>query len=67
MHWLPLAKFAYDNSDDALTGITPFSAEKCFHPSIKATVLACAANGCIPDVPNVSAWAEKLVELLAVI
>jgi transposase InsO family protein len=35
VYWLPLAKFAYNNSVHASISITPFYAEKEFHPSIK--------------------------------
>jgi hypothetical protein len=38
VHWLLLAKFAYNNSIHASTGITLFFAEKSFHPSIETTV-----------------------------
>ncbi len=67
MHWLPLAEFAYNNSVHASTGVTPFFAEKGFHPSIEATVRAIPADGSVPDVPDDKARAEKLVELWAAI
>ncbi len=67
MHWLPLAKFAYNNSIHASTGVMPFSAEKGFYLSIEATVQAILAKGSVPNVPDVKAWAEKLVELQAAI
>jgi hypothetical protein len=44
VHWLPLAKFAYNNSIHASTDVTPFFAEKGFHPSIEATVWAIPAD-----------------------
>ena len=31
---LPLAEFAYNNAPSATTGISPFSANKGYHPSI---------------------------------
>jgi hypothetical protein len=67
VHWLPLAEFAYNDSVYASIGITPFYAEKGFHPSIEATVQAILANGYIPNVPNARARAEKLVKLWAAI
>jgi hypothetical protein len=45
----------------------PFSAEKGFYLSIEATVQAILAKGSVPNVPDVKAWAEKLVELQAAI
>jgi hypothetical protein len=63
VHWLTLAKFAYNNSVHASTGVTPFFAEKCFYLSLKATVWAIPADGSVPDVPDAKAQAEKLVEL----
>ncbi len=62
MRWLPLAKFAYNNSIHASTGATPFFAEKSFHPSIEATVRAILADGSILDVSDAGAQEEKLVE-----
>ncbi len=67
MHWLPLAEFANNNSIHALTGATPFFAEKGFHPSIKATIEVIPADGSVPDVPDAKARVEKLVELQAAI
>jgi hypothetical protein len=67
VHWLPLAKFAYNNSVHASTSVTPFFAEKGFHPSIEATVLAILADGSVSDMPDVKVRAEKLVELQAAI
>jgi transposase InsO family protein len=67
VHWLPLAEFAYNSSVHASTGVTPYFAENGFHPSIEATVRAILADGSVPDVPNVKARAEKLVELRAAI
>ena len=31
---LPLAEFAYNNAPNATTGVTPFFANKCYHPNI---------------------------------
>jgi hypothetical protein len=67
VHWLPLAKFAYNNTVHASTGVTPFFAEKGFHPSIEAIVRAIPADRSVPDVPDAKARAEKLVELRAAI
>jgi hypothetical protein len=63
VYWLPLAGFAYSNSVHASTGVTPFYAEKGFHPGIEATVQAIPADGTVPDVPDAKARAERLVEL----
>jgi hypothetical protein len=63
VYWLPLAEFAYNNSAHASTGVTPFYAEKGFHPSIEATVQAIPADGSVPDVPDAMARAKRLVEL----
>jgi transposase InsO family protein len=63
VYWLPLAEFAYNNSVHASTGVTPFYAEKGFHPSIEATVQAIPADGTFLDVPDAKARAEQLVEL----
>ncbi len=67
VHWLPLAEFAYNNSVHASTGVTPFYAEKGFHPSVEATVQAIPADGSVPDVPDARARADQLVELRAAI
>jgi hypothetical protein len=67
MHWLPLAELAYNNSVYASTGIMLFFAEKGFHRSIEATVWSIPGNGAVPDVPDMKARAEKLVELRAAI
>ena len=67
VYWVPLAECAYDNSVYASTGITPFYAEKSFHPSIEATVQAIPADGSVSDVPDAWARADRLVELRAAI
>jgi hypothetical protein len=67
VHWLPLAKFAYNNSIHASIGVTQFFTEKGFYPSIAATVRAIPADRSVPNVPDAEAWAEKLVELQAAI
>jgi hypothetical protein len=67
VYWLPLAEFAYNNSVQASTDVTPFYAEKGFHPSIEATVQAIPADGTVPDVPDARAHADRLVELRAAI
>ncbi len=51
----------------ASTGVTPFYAEKGFHPSIEATVQAIPADGTVLDVPDAWARADRLVELRAAI
>jgi hypothetical protein len=58
LHWLPLAKFAYNNSDHASTGVTQFFTEKGFHPSIEATVWAIPTNESVPDMPDRKAQAR---------
>ncbi len=63
MHWIPLAEFAYNNSNHATTGFTPLLAEKGLHSSIEATVGSIWADGSILDVLDVKVQAEKLVEL----
>ncbi len=63
VYWLPLAEFVDNNSVHASTGVTPFYAEKGFHPSMEATVQAIPADGTVPDVPDAKACAERLVEL----
>ncbi len=60
MHGLPLAKFTYNNSVHASTGVTSFYAEKGFHPSIEANVQAIPADRSVPDVPDAKARAENL-------
>ncbi len=67
VHWLPLAKFAYNNSVHASTSVISFHAEKGLHRSIEATVQAILANRTVPDVPNARARANQLVELRAAI
>jgi hypothetical protein len=52
VYWLPGAEFAYNNSVHATIGITPFSAEKVFHPSIEVTVQAILAGRTVEDVPD---------------
>jgi hypothetical protein len=63
VHWLPLAKFAYNLSVNASTNVMLFFAKKGFHHSIEATVRAIVANGSVPNVADAKAQAEKLVEL----
>jgi hypothetical protein len=67
VHWLPLAKFAYNNSVHAFTSVTLFFAEMGFHPSKEVTVRAIPADRSVADVPDAKAQAEKLVELRAAI
>jgi hypothetical protein len=67
VHRLPFAKFAYNHSIHASTGITIFFAEKGFHPSIQATVWVSPADRYMHNVPDVNTWVEKLLELWAAI
>jgi hypothetical protein len=60
---LPLAEFAYNNSDHASIGVMLFFAKKDFHPSIEAIIWAILAHGSVPDVPDTKAQVEKFVEL----
>jgi hypothetical protein len=67
VYWPPLAKFTYNNSAHASTGVMLYFAEKVFHTSICASVWAILANGSVTDMPDTKSWAEKLVELWAAI
>jgi hypothetical protein len=67
VHWLPLAKFAYNNSIRSSTGAILFFTEKSCHLSIEATFQAILSDRSVPDQSDAKAQAEKLVELLAAI
>ncbi len=67
VYWLPLAEFAYNNSVHASVGVTPFYAEKGFHPSIEATIQDIPADRIVLDLPDARARADRLVDLWAAI
>src|ERR1700677_2380909 len=48
---LPLAEFAYNNADNESTGVSPFFANKGYHPALSAN----------PDLPVPSAEAQQYV------
>ena len=43
---LPLAEFAYNNAPNATTGVTPFFANKGYHPNISVRDLASLRARC---------------------
>jgi hypothetical protein len=67
VHWLPLAKFAYNNSIHASTGLTPFYAEKAHHPELSECIREVQADCSVPDVPDTCARAQKVLEISAVL
>jgi hypothetical protein len=67
VHWLPLAKFAYNNSVHASTGLTPFYAEKAHHPWMSECIREVPADGSVPDVPIARARAQRVLEIRAVL
>ena len=38
MHLLPLAEFTYNNTQHSATGVTPFVANKGFHPKLEVSL-----------------------------
>jgi hypothetical protein len=67
VHWLPLAKFAYNTSVHALTGLTPFYAAKAHHPEMSECIREVPADGSVPDVPDARARAQRVLEICVVL
>jgi transposase InsO family protein len=67
VHWLPLAKFAYNNSVDALTGLTPFYAKNAHHPKLLEFIREVPAERSVPNFPNARAREQRVLEVRAVL
>ncbi len=65
VHWLPLGKYAYDNSVHASTGLTTFYAEKAHHPEMSECIMRVLADGLVPDVTDARARAQRVLEICA--
>ncbi len=62
VYWLPLAKFAYNNSVNGPTGLTEIYAEKARHPEMSECIREVPANGFVPSVPDARSRAQEMLE-----
>ena len=64
---LPIAEFAYNNAPNATTGISPFFANKGYHPSISAHLdwerVSSIAKNFIMDLKELHAQLQKTISV----